>query len=797
MKNKLQLTDINSWKKKLGLVPVPLFDRENPTQYVLLNGSRGNFCLDVSETSQLEDKERRSLAWSSNVGHYVAVTENGIEVQRWDKANATPLLYPHDRVYNEIETFHSYLERDFPRSEISIVSHAIQIFRRLRATLGETFDGRSSLGAFLCLIACIEDKASRDTLSAANWKLSDEAREAANSFSTANWDRLLDEFCNGRKIEELLPNITLLLRHASGKLFQEAHYEAIFVMANQLSLDGFLRSAIKIRKKSEIHGMKFTPSWLVRPVVEESFSAFGHLPNSVLIFDPACGSGEFLRECLRYLVLSGYPGQITLMGWDISEIACDMAKFILAWESRNKAIAGRVKVDIRCANSLDPDNVWPNNVDIVVMNPPFASWQDMNNQQRDNLAKILGRTLGQRSDLSHGFVLKSIPCLSDGGVLGTVLPASMLDGESAIKLRQDLASQMSPRLLARLGSQMLFPGALVDAALYVAKKEASSLSAVTAFWADYRPSSNSAGLRALRKARYLGDDSFFPINGDGYSIYKSETLGRTANTWAPRPYQSLKRLEALVYLPKVMDLFDVKQGTRTGLVKAFLLSKDEWSNLPKKERAYFRPAVVNKSIDHGYLKDICYCFYPYGTYNIDNENELAEKVKTYFNSYLLPNKERLLARARAKPDRWWGLSEHRRWQENRQPKLVSTYFGSLGSFAWDDKGDYVIVQGHAWLPKRRNLTEEATLAYLAILNSSFFLDLLSAVSNNLGGGQWNLSAPFVNQIALPDMMSAEIDSRVIRRLAEVGRSIHIGSPETDESTVAPLVRLVYRLHLDG
>jgi len=259
----------------------------------------------------------------------------------------------------------------------------------------------------------------------------------------------------------------------------------------------------------------------------------------------------------------------------------------------------------------------------------------------------------------------------------------------------------------------------------------------------------------------------------------------------------LKRLESPTYLPKVKDLFDVKQGTRTGLVKTFLLTKEEWSELPKKEKPYFRPAVINKSIEHGYLNDISYCFYPYGAYYIEKESELSIKVETYFRTHLLPNKEKLLGRARAKSYRWWGLSEHRMWQEVRQSKLISTYFGGVGSFAWDNKGDYVIVQGYAWIPKNKNLTEQAVLAYLAILNSPLFLELLSAVSNNLGGGQWNLSAQFVNQIALPDLMSSDIDSQIIHRLAEAGRHIHIGSPETDKSLLTELVDTIYRLPMES
>ena len=113
-------------------------------------------------------------------------------------------------------------------------------------------------------------------------------------------------------------------------------------------------------------------------------------------------------------------------------------------------------------------------------------------------------------------------------------------------------------------------------------------------------------------------------------------------------------------------------------------------------------------------------------------------------------------------------------------------------------GDYVIVQGYAWLPKPKSVfTEEANLAYLVILNSTMFFDLLSAISNNLGGGQLNLSARFVNEVALPDIMSPEIDGQAIRRLVEIGRRIHAGNLNTNESTITELVSSVYHLPLDS
>jgi predicted RNA methylase len=727
------------------------------------------------------------------VGHYVALRDDSIVIQRWDKKSSFE-RYSHNSVCDKLEKFHQYLISESPRQDISIVSHVIQVFRSLRATLGKTSDGTNSLRALLCLLACAKDNAKPRNLALADWRLSKQAADIASSINEGDWQALQNELCRGRMLEDLVPDFTLFLRHASGELFQEAHYEAVFVAQDQMRFGGFLPSPVGISKtRTKALGLHFTPAALARAVVEEALIAVGPLPEAITIFDPACGSGEFLRESLRQLNIMSYTGQIRIIGWDISEAACDMASFVLAWETRD--IRGQVDVEIRCVDSLASGQVWPTGVDIVLMNPPFASWQEMGVSYKQALTAALGRLSRPRPDLSHAFLWLAASCIRDGGVLGTILPASFLDSTSAENLRKNLSERISPRLIARLGSHALFSNATIDAALFIAKKDTNVKEPSIAFWADYRSSSNSAGLRALRRTRLARSPRWYPVIGEGFSIYPREITGSDSGSWAPRPYSSWKLLQSLTALPKVNDLFNVRQGIRTGLIAAFLLSKQHWETLPEHEKGYFRPAVVNKSIKYGFLQDSVYIFYPYGDKEIETEEELRQTLEHYYQRYLLPNKDRLLSRAEVNRARWWELTRHRAWQIERSPKLVSTYFGDAGSFAWDENGEFVVVQGFAWLPKRIEnlgaLPTKVSLAYLAILNSSLFSDLLSAVSNNVGGGQWNLSEKFVNKIALPDLLHNQ-DITTISLLANIGKRMHQGLP-TDGEQLDELVHLVYGL----
>jgi hypothetical protein len=109
-------------------------------------------------------------------------------------------------------------------------------------------------------------------------------------------------------------------------------------------------------------------------------------------------------------------------------------------------------------------------------------------------------------------------------------------------------------------------------------------------------------------------------------------------------------------------------------------------------------------------------------------------------------------------------------------KLVSTFFGDAGSFALDVTGEFVVVQGNGWqfkkeiekkiqsLPVKRAIY----LAYLAILNSSLFSDLLPAVSTQVAGGQWDLSKRYVELIPIPDLFNVDLTSTLINKLVSLG-----------------------------
>jgi hypothetical protein len=768
---------------------------QTESAYVLFNGTRGNFCLYLDGRSP--DATSRSQAWSANVGHAVTLSGDQVLIQRWDR----PEVY-HPMACSELRSapdlFHRRLEEDAPASELSIISHALGVFRGLRNALGPSRAGGQALKGFLYLLAAILEGEGQRQVTLSSWRLDAESEEVARSVTEADWSSLVAMLCRGSVLESLQPYLNLTLRHASGVLFQEAHYSAVFGPVYQRTLPGFAPPPVELEAETSSVGVYFTPVAVVRTLVEEALAALGTLPERLCVFDPACGSGEFLRETLRQLKLRDFKGTVHLVGFDVSKAACALADFVLGWEARG--VEKQVEIEIRPCNALEDGVGWPARVDLLLMNPPFVSWRDLDPAQEEAVRRILGPYAQLRPDLSTAFLWKAVQSLGNRSVLAAVIPSSFLDGVGFRSLRAELGARLSAHLIARLGSHDVFPSARVDASLYVGGRGIST-DLPLAVWADHRLSSTSAALRALRRLRSLESASLTAAvqEGDGFSLYGTDEIGQGGESWSPRPYREWQLARSLRILPPVGRRFSVQQGTITGLNRVFLLGKSDWSLLPEAEKPYFRPCVLNDSIRGGHLSDDWYAFYPYGAYTLESESEVRKAVPTFFRERLRPQKSALLERRRIPPDRWWKLSEHRAWQRKATPKIVSTYFGEAGSFAWDSTGVFVVVQGYGWLPtlqKNVGLSRTVWLAYLALLNSDVFSSLLAAHSNHVGGGQWNLSKRFVEQIPLPDLTADFLSSERVT-LSHLGTTIHEQGldalPRDERLRLADLALTIYSL----
>src|ERR1017187_7591451 len=93
---------------------------------------------------------------------------------------------------------------------------------------------------------------------------------------------------------------------------------------------------------------------------------------------------------------------------------------------------------------------WPK-ADIILMNPPFRSWEQMNEREREWVHEVTKGVGRGRPDLSVGFVERAVGALQPGGVIATLVPAGVLASDSMGKWRETLLQRVTPNLVAVLG----------------------------------------------------------------------------------------------------------------------------------------------------------------------------------------------------------------------------------------------------------------------------------------------------------------------------------------------------------
>lgn len=529
----LDLADPRAWSRALGLLPVPLYGHAARHAYVMLNGQDGNFVLEVAGAAQ--GNVARSEGWSANIGHRVSLVNDDVIVQRWDRPDEARETFPARYVAERLERFHTYLAQQAPTSALSIVAHGVDAFEMMY----RAFDGRLSrdevLEIFLVLLACIAEEMPIQALDRQAWMLSDLAVERASAIDELQWQRLTDGFARGRPLDRLSLIPELLLRHASGELFQ--------AILSRLDIDPVSSEYDTTESARAGHALdmrrsRFTPGALRRTMVEEALYALGtELPDPLRVLDPTCGSGDLLREFLRQLVDRGYRGTVILEGWDSSPAACAVSRFVLAWEQRQ--VPFRVQAQIVEQDALCSKVQWPvREVHAVLMHPPLVPWRDADADTRTRVIHSLVDAphfhAGARPDLAFAFVHRALGAIASGGAIASVIPESLVDGRLAEWMRRELTAAVAPTLLARLGRHEPRAHESQHAALLVASRSLSTRrsSAVTPFvlWSDTEHDSLAQGLRALRRSRTA--ETVNETVGAGFRLYPDLSIGHDTRAWA-------------------------------------------------------------------------------------------------------------------------------------------------------------------------------------------------------------------------------------------------------------------------
>ena len=750
------LTDIDSWKRSFGLLPIHLNPNIEDLKFLMLNGGNGDFCLQTSNEEDIA-KSYFSKSWSTNTKNFVVLKNDEIKIYNW--LDESTEVIPKNQVENNTERFYKYLLTKSYRSESDVVPFVLDVFRKLRNLTQERDKPSEALNLLFKLLISLEDDYT--SINYDKWKIS-------NIEVPSQFEYFVELIRQG--VKTINPQLDLILRHTSGTLFQEAHREVIYFNP-QRDLFGGVSSSL-ITKKDAYSSIHYTPQYLARSIVENSLKQIDISKDSLKILDPACGSSEFLVEALKQLKNLGYSGNINITGWDTSESAVNTSNFLLQYEKRTQWNKSNFNFEIKLVEDSLTEH-WDTDYDIILMNPPFVSWELLKNKEiRDAVINTLGSGFKKgKPNQASAFFYKAVMSLNEGGVLGCVLPSSIFTFDSYSFLRNEIQEILTLKLVAKLGN-FVFEDALTDVSFFIGQKPQSN-NLPKIIW-----SKNEKGVvqDVLRDLRKMEGNNQQTIEEKNYSIYTPSTFPIVSDSWkiiSIKENKLIKDVERFVIdgkLSRVSDIFSVHLGIRQGIKDVFKIKKHDYLEIFEKQ--LFRPVIDNDAIKNGQLFDLQYIWYPYDSNGMIFKDEIELAEIDFFNKNIKPLEIPL--KARPWIQEWWGHTRPGNWQFEKKTKLVSTEFGRSDSFAFDKNGDFVVERGNAWIPKKE-FTIDDYYFYLACFSNNIFDSLLSIYSKPIMSGYY-LGKIYTKNIPIPNVHLTTVrESKAYFKLVELGKELENGN----------------------
>jgi type I restriction-modification system DNA methylase subunit len=746
------------WSSKLGLALSHLFGEvDQPFEggggqhFALLDGVTASFSLSISDDEP--SAFAPAWAWSAYLRKHVWVEKDDyVFVSSVARPQSEPEKYSLRSVEANLDRFLEYLSNDRQSPKETVVDQALanlDHLRQLAFTQRDDAESTLALHAFLLKVARSIDPNLPPPELAEKYALNtDNARDIEQLLQ----DSALDFGAND---STLRLHYGVAVRHAGGAIFQRATAQLTQLPQGDL-FSG--TQAFTIGPSASLRqGGYFTPPGLARSLAEAAI--VDKLNRSYLrICDPACGSGVFLAEVLRALQRNGYRGRVELIGRDILDHAIEIAKFVVKCAA-NDFDSQLVSINIARANALEQSVA--HDCDIVLMNPPFRSWEQSSAQDKENIRTALGPHFAGKPDLSLAFADMALKLLSNEGTLATLLPVGVLSADYAKRWRSYISNNAAISMIASLGDHYIFSFAVVNVAALVIRKQQSASARIRKammMWASEDPRASAAALRGLRKGKYAEESVDSSSTWRIYRLPQSELVNR--QNWMPSAsaHENLIAELRSRQLPRLGQLFKVRQGIRTGAREVFVLTAEQCRQLPSVERNAFRPIVEKDGILQFQISSPTYVFYA-DTLSVPivDDADFKDRFPQYFEQYVTPCLDML--RARPSGVKIWQLSRSRTWLQKMEPRIVSRMF--IGrqqfGFAVDERGDRAVVQGYGWVPNWKAIGVGssnddrlmALHAYAYLFSSELFLNLVQSVSVNIAGGQYDLAPKYIDTLPLP------------------------------------------------
>ncbi len=354
---------------------------------------------------------------------------------------------------------------------------------------------------------------------------------------------------------------------------------------------------IPARERHDL-GQYYTPPEIVELITRLSIKS-----HNDIILDPACGSGGFLVKAYHRLSdlqskhvrpsheeilsqingvdINRFPAHLSAINLAVQDITqrtnnvrIEIADFFRIKHGQTRFARKGVIVDGQ--GSEEPTPI-PNEVDVVVSNPPYIRQEKIvdKEQVRSHLAKI-ETELEERADIYAYFFTHSYEFLSKKGTIGFITSDKWLDTQYGMQLAAFMLSHFIVKCIIKFDKQV-FSDPLIGTVVTILQKE------------DSETKRNSNQVRLLRLKRSADIDTIEKLATDvrkPETVYDSNTYRlafksqvELAAEWkwmrylyAPQIYFDIMKTNKLTLLTEVAEL---TRGRVTGANEFFYMTRED------------------------------------------------------------------------------------------------------------------------------------------------------------------------------------------------------------------------------
>jgi methylase of polypeptide subunit release factors len=508
-----------------------------------------------------------------------------------------------------------------------------------------------------------------------------------------------------------------------------------------------------------INGAFFTPKLITDYIVSETIKN-----SDQKICDPSCGCGAFLISVAEYISKKFNKSVIdvieeNIFGIDIADYSVQRAKLLLTLLAlKNNEDKEEIQFNLKTGDSLSIDwgALFNTQFDIIVGNPPYVKFQDLNNELRKKL-NTNWKTLNTGNfNLYFAFFELGIKIMKKEGILAYITPNNYFTSLAAVPLRKYLESNKLIDKVLDFNHLKLF--------------EAQTYTCITILkWSDkdyfsYERIDHYEGLNDLENTKF-SNILFKDLNNKKWRLLKQEDQ------------TNIKKIENIG--DKLGDIVDIRVGIATCkdsvyfidgetlkdgyYVKTYNGKKFKIENEMTRPIAKISDFKIQDELNNN-SRRIIFPYYKNNNGKIEIISE--EKIKILYPfcyEYLVAAKSELETRDKGKIEypEWYAFARTQGLNFFGE-KLLTPTFSANPRFLLEYKKDALFCNGYAIYLKNKdnlfsNFKQKLSLNILSkILNSGVMNYYIKRTSVSIDGGYPCYQKNFIELFGIPNFTETEI-----------------------------------------